>query len=98
MKKDDRVFKDLSIGEIVRFKKMIGKKVRHFKGKEYLVLGISEHTETGETLVIYKALYDEYRNYARPIKMFLSKMDRIKYPIDKFPNYSQEYRLELVEE
>lgn len=38
-------------------KRWRGRKVRHFKNKEYLVLDVAEHTETGEDLVIYKALY-----------------------------------------
>ena len=41
-----------------RLKKMIGRVVTHFKGKDYLVIDVAEHTETGEDLVIYKALYE----------------------------------------
>ena len=40
-----------------RLQQMIGRVVTHFKGKDYLVLGIVKHTETEEDLVIYKALY-----------------------------------------
>lgn len=69
-----------------------GKLVKHFKGKFYLVLDTVEHTETGEELVIYQAMYDGYKKYARPIDMFVSKVDKIKYP-----NVNQEYRFELVE-
>ena len=83
----------LSFQEKARIRSMIGRKVRHFKNKEYLVLDVAEHTETGETLVVYKALYGNCRVYARPIKMFLSKVD-----LKKYPNSTQEYRMELVEE
>lgn len=58
-----------------RLRRMIGRVVTHFKGKDYLVLDVAKHTETGEDLVIYKALYGANDIYARPIKMFLSEVD-----------------------
>lgn len=65
---------------------------KHFKGDYYIVLDVAEHTETGEKLVIYRALYGNNKLYARPYDMFLSKVDR-----EKYPDVEQEYRLELQE-
>lgn len=64
---------------------------RHFKGKLYYVHNILEHTETGEKIVAYQALYPPYDMYARPLEMFLEKIEKGR--IDNITN--QVYRFEL---
>ena len=52
----------------------------HFKNNKYLIITVVEHTETGEKFVIYKALQDTMKTYARPLKDFMSEVDKAKYP------------------
>ena len=66
---------------------------RHFKGNQYQVLAVAEHTETGEELVIYQAMYGEFKIYARPLKNFTEELDK-----EKYPSAGQMHRFELLKE
>lgn len=51
-------------------------KYRHFKGNEYEVLYIAKHSETGEEMVVYKALYGEGGVWVRPASMWNQLVER----------------------
>ena len=49
---------------------------RHFKGKEYEVLGVARHSETEEELVVYRALYGDCGLWVRPVSMWNEAVER----------------------
>lgn len=51
-------------------------KYRHFKGNEYELLDIVRHSETGEEMVLYRALYGEHGLWVRPIAMWTEQVER----------------------
>lgn len=63
---------------------------KHFKGNYYIVEDIAIDSETLKEVVVYRALYGDKTLYVRDKDMFLSKVDKIKYP-----HVIQEYRFEL---
>lgn len=50
---------------------VIGGKYRHFKGRNYEVVGVAKHSETEELMVVYRQLYGERGLWVRPMAMFL---------------------------
>lgn len=65
----------------------------HFKGKKYDLIDVATHSETLEKYVVYRALYGDFGLYIRPLDMFLSKVDK-----EKYPEITQEYRFEYIGE
>lgn len=84
-----------------RFKQ--GDMVRHFKWETlteeekeskrymYLIIGVAIHSETRESFMVYKALYDDEELFIRPLDMFLSEVEH-----DKYPYIKQKYRFVVV--
>ena len=80
--------------EVIRKDPVKGEVYRHFKGGIATIIDVAEHTETGDKLVIYhcKGCPNKPEGiYARPLEMFMSYVDREKYPDEK-----QEYRFSLM--
>ena len=59
-------------------------KYRHFKGGEYEVIDVAYHSETGEEMVVYRALYGDNRLWVRPIKMF---SETVEFNGEKVPRF-----------
>ena len=76
---------------------VVGGIYKHFKGNLYKVINIDYDSETNingisKKLVIYEALYDDHKIWVRPYDMFVSKVDK-----EKYPDVLQEYRFELID-
>lgn len=65
---------------------------RHFKGDLYFVEDIAKHSETDEEYVIYRKLYGDCSLWIRPKEMFLSRVEK-----EKYPDCEQEYRFQPIE-
>ncbi|MCR4741031.1 MAG: DUF1653 domain-containing protein [Lachnospiraceae bacterium] len=64
---------------------------KHFKGNLYQIVDIAENTETGEKLVIYRSLIEPDKTWARDLEMFMSRVDK-----EKYPDVTEEYRFTEV--
>ena len=66
---------------------------RHFKGNIYQIRCLAKHSETGEMMVVYQAMYDTFQIYVRPLDMFMEEVDH-----DKYPDVKQKYRFEMLQD
>jgi hypothetical protein len=66
---------------------------RHFKGNIYQIRCLAKHSETGEMMVVYQAMYDAFQIYVRPLAMFMEEVD-----VEKYPDARQQYRFELLQD
>ncbi|MDY0007170.1 MAG: DUF1653 domain-containing protein, partial [Spongiibacteraceae bacterium] len=57
---------------------------RHYKGRDYQVLGVARHSETGESLVVYIPLYGEGGYWVRPLAMFSETVMVDGRPVPRF--------------
>lgn len=69
-------------------KPQVGEIYQHFKGNIIKIIAIGIHTETKEEMVVYEHDNDIW---IRPMEMFLSKVDR-----EKYPDVKQEYRFKKI--
>ena len=81
----------IQVGDIVQHFKRELEEDKNTTKYMYKVLAFAKHSETGEDLVIYQGLYDNFKVCARPRDMFFSLVDK-----EKYPEIKQKYRFEVV--
>ena len=57
---------------------------RHFKGNQYRLIGVANHSETLELMVVYQALYGEQGLWVRPANMWTEHIERDGYSGPRF--------------
>ena len=59
-------------------------KYRHYKGKEYEVIGVARHSETEEAMVVYRALYGDHGIWVRPASMWNEEVEQGEVKVRRF--------------
>lgn len=77
--------RDFNIGDIVNHFKyeFLSEDDKAHNRYKYQIQSFARHTETGEHMVVYQALYFPFKVYVRPMNMFISEIDHEKYPNTK---------------
>jgi hypothetical protein len=57
---------------------------KHYKGTLYKVIGLAQHTETSEQLVLYSSIEVPSKTWARPISIFLGNVEDLEVPRFQF--------------
>ena len=71
-----------------KYRNLIGREFRHFKGNRYRLEGFAKDSETMEELVVYRALYGDGGLWVRPAKMFFETIERNGKRMKRFSNHS----------
>ena len=79
-----RAVREKNIRSVMENNMLKLEKYRHYKGKEYEVIGVAKHSETLEELVMYRALYGEGQIWVRPPKMFVEEVEVDSKKIPRF--------------
>ena len=58
---------------------------RHYKGKDYQVIGLARHSETEEPLVVYRTLYGDFDLWVRPLAMF---NEQVEVDCEAYPRFT----------
>ncbi len=65
-------------------KAVVPGRYRHYKGKDYLVLGVARHSETEEELVVYRPDYGDRGLWVRPLAMFVETVEKDGQQVPRF--------------
>lgn len=69
-------------------KKITAGLYQHYKGQQYQVIEVAQHSETLEHLVVYRALYGEYGLWVRPLEMFAEVIEYEGQSVERFRRVS----------
>lgn len=70
--------------------KILPGRYRHYKGSDYQVIGVAQHSETGEQLVVYRTLYGDFDLWVRPVSMFIEQVQVDDVAIPRFTFISED--------